>query len=132
MGASKWFGAKTIYQIISNTVRNSNNLFEERVIILKARSIDQAISKAEKEASLYASDGSGIRYLGYINVFKISDEEIQDKTEVFSLMREAGWNPRSTLIPILIPGQKGQITFKLYRKLLHLSAAIPTVEEVFA
>jgi hypothetical protein len=92
MEVKEWYGAKTVYQVESNTVQSPQKLYEERIIILKATSFDDAISEAEREAELYAHDESGIKYLGYVNVFKIFDEEIQDKTEVFSLMRESDLN----------------------------------------
>jgi hypothetical protein len=92
MEVKEWYGAKTVYQIESNTVQSPQKLYEERIIVLKAASFDDAICEAEREAGLYANDASGIRYLGYVNVFKLFGEEIQDKTEVFSLMRESELN----------------------------------------
>jgi hypothetical protein len=89
MEEKEWYGAKTLYQVQSNTVESPNKLYEERVVILKASSLDDAIDEAEKEARQYASDGSGITFLGYVNVFKLVSEKIKDKTEVFSLMRES-------------------------------------------
>lgn len=84
-----WYGAKTLYQVQTNTVESPKKLYEERVVILKASSLDNAIVEAEKEARQYASDDSGITYLEYVNVFKLISQEIRDKTEVFSLMRES-------------------------------------------
>jgi hypothetical protein len=31
-----WYGAKTIYQVITNTAEGLEQLYEERVIVLKA------------------------------------------------------------------------------------------------
>jgi len=89
MEEKEWYGAKTLYQVQSNIIESPNKLYEERVVILKASSLDNAIAEAEKEASQYASVDSGITYIGYVNVFKIGSDKIHDKTEVFSLMRES-------------------------------------------
>jgi hypothetical protein len=93
MEIQEWYGAKTLYQIHSNTVEKLNKLYEERVIVLKASSFDDAIAEAEEEAKRYANDVSGITFLGYVNIFKLFSENIIDKTEVFSLMRESNLGP---------------------------------------
>jgi hypothetical protein len=94
MDHKKWYGAKTLYLVTSNTTETPANLYEERVIVLKSNSFDDAISEAEKEAANYAAEGSGLKYLRYVNVFKLFDEKIKDKTEVFSLMRESPLTPQ--------------------------------------
>ena len=59
-------------------------LYEERVVLIKATSFDEAIIEAEKEAKEYADEGSGIDYPGYVNVYELDDEEIKDKAEIYS------------------------------------------------
>lgn len=94
INAKGWYGAKTVYQVNGSSNKGNNKLYEERVVIVEANSFDEAILKAEKEALDYASDDSGLIYLGYVNVFKLSSEKIKDKTEVFSLMRENHLSPK--------------------------------------
>lgn len=85
-----WYGAKTIYQVLglASDGTNDNKLYEERVVILRAASFDDAIDKAEKEAGNYAAERE-MKYLGFVSVFKLFDEEIADGAEVYSLMRES-------------------------------------------
>lgn len=84
-----WFGARTIYRVEkSNTVTSENKLYEERVVLFDANSFDEAITKAEKEAETYASN-TNLTYLGYVNVFALYNNKIEDGTEVYSLMRES-------------------------------------------
>jgi hypothetical protein len=84
-----WFGARTIYRVEkSNTINHPNKLYEERVVLISANSIDDALAKAEKEAEIYASD-TDMTYLGYVNVFELYHNKIEDGTEVYSLMRES-------------------------------------------
>ena len=83
------FGAKTVYRV-QESDPNSNSkkdLYEERVVVITASSFDDAISKAEIEAESYASE-TGMRYLEFVNIFKIENNKIEDGTEVYSLMRE--------------------------------------------
>lgn len=63
-----WFGVKTIYQTTvapplghgrRKQNKASDRLVEERIVLLKARSAEEAIAKAEREAALYAE---GPRY----------------------------------------------------------------------
>ena len=93
MEIKEWYGAKTLYQVRSNTVTSPNKLYEERIVLIKANSFDDAILKAEEEAKRYANGDPVITYLEYVNVFKLYSEKILDKTEVFSLMRESKYTP---------------------------------------
>lgn len=89
MNDIQWFGARTIYRVKnSNTVTSPNNLYEERVVLISANSLDEALAKAEKEAETYATD-TDMSYLGYVNVFELYHSKIEDGTEVYSLMRES-------------------------------------------
>ncbi len=96
MKRKEWYGAKTIYLVNTDSPgkNKSQKLYEERIIVLKARSFDDAIQKAEEEALVYADEASGFKYLGYVNVFKLYNGEIEDKTEVFSLMRTSKLNSK--------------------------------------
>jgi hypothetical protein len=95
-----WYGVKTLYrtQAVGNPIKidyrfdASVDLIEERVVLFRARSHDEAIRKAEAEASKYASNGSGRniygqvvrrRYLGVCDSFQMYDQP-QATIEVFS------------------------------------------------
>lgn len=98
--AWKWFGVRTVYRIEARgrpagTDANYSatmTLVEERVVVLKARSFQEAIQKAEAEAKRYAADhrhrnpyGQRVRarYLGYCDAYQ-SDEGVSTGAEVFS------------------------------------------------
>ncbi len=63
-------------------------IYEERIIVLRAVSLEEAIEKGEAEARKYIS-GSGIRCTGFIDVFHLFGPKLRDGTEVYSLMRES-------------------------------------------
>lgn len=92
METKEWYGAKTVYSVNYKKRKNVMNLYEERVVLVKATSFDEALLEAEKEANYYA-DENDMKYLEYVNVFKLYDETIKDKTEVFSLMRDSKLAP---------------------------------------
>jgi len=93
METKGWYGAKTIFSVNQNAVKGAMNLYEERIVLVKAASFDEAILEAEKEAQYYAGKND-MKYLEYVNVFKLEDERIKNKIEVFSLMRDSKLSPK--------------------------------------
>ena len=82
-----WYGAKTIFAHDDIAARQGKPCYEERVVLLQAEDDDQALLRAEEEAARYAPPGGPCRYLGYANVFQMSDAHVSAGTEVFSIMR---------------------------------------------
>ena len=100
--AMKWYGAKTLYRIgASGKPRATDryydsdaSLVEERIVLFQARSFDEAIEKAEKEAAAYIKEthvnpyGQKVRqrYLGEVNVYELFEDpgtgvEVYSRTE---------------------------------------------------
>lgn len=82
-----WFGAKTVYINDVFSAEQGVPCYEERIVVLRACSLDHAIESAEEEAEEYASWISGKRYLGYVNVFHMFEESLESGAEVYSIMR---------------------------------------------
>jgi hypothetical protein len=96
----KWYGIKTL-QRTEPTGRPigkdkyfspSMTLVEERVVLVKARSFEEAIKKGEAEAREYARQtrhrnpyGQAVRsrYLGYCDAYLVDDRPIEG-TEIYS------------------------------------------------
>lgn len=90
MENKEWYGAKMIFKHIgvSNCVKK--NLYEERIILVQAVSFNDAIKEAELEATEYISYDDSTKYLEFVNVFKLDEEDkIGNRTEVYSIMRES-------------------------------------------
>lgn len=87
----EWFSARTLY-LHKNRKEDDVNLYEERIVLIKATDFDDAISKAEVEGEKYAAHESEIEYLGFVHVYKLDDERVKDKTELYSLMRGSKLN----------------------------------------
>jgi len=71
--------------------QNEKYLYEERITLWKAESLDAAIELAEQEAKSYASDGD--EFLGFSQAFALSEPVAAHGAEVFSLLRESNLEP---------------------------------------
>ena len=99
----KWYGVKTIYRTtvrgiprrVDSVFDPKATLIEERVVVFRARSFDEAIERAEAEARRYAgvkhrnAYGQTVkqRYLGACDAFEMFDSpgpsrEVYSQTEV--------------------------------------------------
>ncbi|MFG3098023.1 hypothetical protein [Streptomyces sp. NPDC048202] len=76
-----WYGARTFYRWLTW----ENRPYEERVVLFRARSLDEAIELAEQESAEYAGEND-FEALGMVQAYRISDrdEEVGAGTEVFS------------------------------------------------
>lgn len=63
-------------------------VYEERITLWRAKTMDGAIRKSEAEAKRYAKESGGT-YLKFIQAYWLYDEVDADGSEVFSLMRES-------------------------------------------
>ncbi len=79
-----WFSARTVYE----HDRPGDGLFEERIVVLRAGSFDEALERAAVEGAAYAT-AVGCVYTGYVSVFEMVEETLGDGAEVFSLMRDS-------------------------------------------
>lgn len=95
MNNNSWYAARTVYNCYPNK-KSKKKIYEERVVLFVAKSFNNAIKKAEKEADEY-SNANQMKYLGFVNVFKLFEQSITNGTEVYSLMRESKLNGRKYL-----------------------------------
>lgn len=102
MGLARgWFGVRCIFQW------RHEACFEERVTIWKANSFDEAIKKAEFEATEYAETNALI-YLGLAQGFWMFGDTINEGTEVFSLVRASDLSIDDYLDTFYDSGQERQ------------------------
>ena len=89
-----WYGVRLIYRLIGT----SRLAYEERIIIVRAETDDDAIAKAEQYSKDYESETT--EYVGYAMAFHIFDENgpcLRPGTEVFSLIRQSELDPNTYL-----------------------------------
>ncbi|MGW1136612.1 DUF4288 domain-containing protein [Streptomyces zhihengii] len=76
-----WYSARIFYRWLTW----ENRPYEERVVLFRARSLDEAIELAERESAEYAEEGN-LEVFDVVQAYRISDgdEEVVAGTEVFS------------------------------------------------
>lgn len=86
MSDEPWYSAMCIF--LHTGIKSSHGqVYEERAILVRAESFDEALSRAEVMAEEYAKDVEGCSYTGFVNVFHLFDENVGDGAEIYSLMR---------------------------------------------
>lgn len=88
MNTEPWYAAQCIFRH-TDAGRGPKQTYEERIILLRANSADEAIARAEKEAKGYCADLNDCEYLGYVSVFHLFDDAPGDGTEIFSSMQRS-------------------------------------------
>lgn len=76
-----WYAVRCLFR------DDSEGIYEERTILVRADSHSKAIELAELDAQEYAQT-LGMEFQGYSDTFHIFDEMIENGTEIFSLMRK--------------------------------------------
>lgn len=94
---ANWYSVKSLYRMdVKATVDAAPRLSscEERVILVRAESFDEALAKAQQEARKYAdmrwlnARGEAVetRYLEVADAFMLFDEQLAEGTELYSKM----------------------------------------------
>jgi hypothetical protein len=95
MSEEPWFAAKCIFRHAGLKPPREGFVYEERVMLVRASNIDDAMRKAQAEARQYGTNG--IEYLGFIDLYHLSVEVVGDLVEVYSLMRSSKLAPTEYL-----------------------------------
>ncbi len=86
--------------------QHAKYLYEERITLWRAESIDQAIELAEQEARAYANCGD--EFLGYSQAYALVEPTTADGLEVFSLLRESNLEPEKYIDTFFDTGTERQ------------------------
>jgi Domain of unknown function (DUF4288) len=106
MSAPEWFSAKTIYKHHRVEAGTPKVVFEERVVLFRAMSFEEAIVQAEAEAREYRGSAGETVYLDFVNVYHLFDASVGHRTEVYSLMRESNLSNKEYLDTFYDTGQE--------------------------
>ena len=82
-----WYGVKTLLY------NHSGKMYEERVLVYEATSIEDAESKAMSDTTAYVKLLKGYDFIGVIDVFHMFDKHIHSGLEVFSQMIRSELTP---------------------------------------
>ena len=97
-----WYGIRTVYEHVSRK-QGQDRLYEERIVLIRAGSFEEALAKAEAEANSYATEG--VRFLNYSTAFRLFDPPT-DGAEVFSLMRDSRRDPKRYIDTFIDTGRE--------------------------
>ena len=87
-----WYSVKCIFIHDELSGDNGEVMYEERIVVLKAGSLDEAIALGETEALEYAEGDGTVHYAGFISAYHLFEKELADGAEVYSLMRLSNLN----------------------------------------
>ncbi|MER7836725.1 hypothetical protein ABTY98_12615 [Streptomyces sp. NPDC096040] len=86
MDGLAWYGVRCVFR------HRSLGVYEERVTLWTARSLEEASGRAEAEAREHCEVLGDVDYVDSAEAFRM-DEVPGEGVEVFSLMRESGLPP---------------------------------------
>src|SRR5215210_4053784 len=86
---------------------HDQRLYEERITVWHASSFNEAVGRAESEASEYGAM-VGSASLGLTQAFEIAEDQVTEGTEVFSLIRESELAPKDYLDTFFDTGTERQ------------------------
>jgi hypothetical protein len=84
----QWFSVRAVFRHLGE----QSYSFEERIVLVKAETLDAALEVGERNALAYA-EASGSEYLEYVDAFQIGSATPEDGSEVYSIMRDSSLEP---------------------------------------
>lgn len=76
-----WYGVKLLFS-------HSNQLLEERIIIVRAQDFDNAQAIAMQNSREYVTGLDKAKFVAIVDIFHMFDEELGSGTEVYSRMND--------------------------------------------
>lgn len=84
-----WYSAKCVFRHNAPAGSSGKFAYEERIIVLRADNLADAIKRAEKEAHGYAAGLEGVEYTGFVAAYDLGEDKITDCSEVYSILRDS-------------------------------------------
>jgi Domain of unknown function (DUF4288) len=84
----QWYSVRSIFKLPASPDGQRPPLFEERVVIFRAASPDQALEKGRAEAKRYSEGESQPKMLDHIVALHLWEEELHEGEEVWSCLRQ--------------------------------------------
>ncbi len=90
------FSVQSIYQCDGPEFDQFRYAYEERIVLFRASSFEDAIAQAEHEAEGYGKRNA-TKPLDYFMAYQLDDEDLPGGIEVFSLIRDSNLEDREYL-----------------------------------
>ncbi len=88
-----WYSARCIFRFLRSAEGATQSVYEERIVLLKAKDFREAVRRATDDAKRYAADASA-EFTEFVDVYHLFDGELADGVEAFSLLRTSNLNPQ--------------------------------------
>lgn len=98
------YSVRCLFHWKPRTGQRRRYLYEERITLWQADSLDQAIKLAEEEAEAYSADGD--QFLGFSQAYEMADSVAGNGKEVFSLLRESDLGPKQYIKAFFTTGSE--------------------------
>jgi len=85
----QWYSVRSIFRLDRREDIKAEYLFEERVVIFRAASCEEALAKGRSEARRYAEGETHPKMLEHIVAFGLWEEELREGEEVWSCLRQS-------------------------------------------
>ncbi len=93
-----WYAVRCVFLHLDlRGGKGRKRVYEERIIVVRARSDRDALQKGEREAKEYSRGLARVRRLEFVETFRLFGKTIREGTEVFSLMRSSNLDESSFL-----------------------------------
>lgn len=83
----QWYSVRSIFRFDKPTGAEPGALFEERVVLFRAATPEEALEKGRAEANRYSQGETRPKMLTHIVAFSIWEEELADGEEIWSCLR---------------------------------------------
>ena len=87
-----WYSVKCLFHHPTRRALDERYLYEERITLWKANSIEEAHAKAEAEARRYAAEAA-CHFVDSTDSFLLEGESLDSGSEVYSIMRGSNFDP---------------------------------------
>lgn len=87
MKDQSWYGVRSIIRSDRTVDGKPCRTFEERIVLFRAATFEEALAKGETEAKQYTADWPNQKALDHLVAFHIHNDELREGVEVWSCIR---------------------------------------------
>ena len=85
----QWYSVRSTFRLDRTVDGKAERLFEERVVVFRAASSEEALARGRAEAKQYSEGEAHPKMLEHIVAFCLWEEELREGEEVWSCLRQS-------------------------------------------
>jgi hypothetical protein len=102
---NRWYAVRSIFAVPGE----AESAYEERITLWQAASLDDALGRADAEATEYAEFMGSEHLAGVAQAYPLADAPPRDGAEVFSLVRDSALPPTPYVERFFTTGRERQL-----------------------